>query len=234
MAKPRNDELRDQIVTQATAMFLQNGYDNVKLKDIAQRCDITASLLQYYFPKRSDMVVQYFFDVIERVNVFIFDQCGPRMKDELGDDAELAAIAIFYKIFYNILQANNDRLLRLYTVILYDVPVLKAGTDILWSRMGTIIWPGKTYRSKAAGYAINGMLASFVRIHFDDPMGNSLDWFIDFALEGYYSMVHVPADLLERITALTEAVLAQQQTHAFIDEVLSGVDDLCAGGSGLK
>ncbi|MFC6165100.1 TetR/AcrR family transcriptional regulator [Lactiplantibacillus dongliensis] len=41
-----------EIVNTAFRLFAENGYDNVQMKDIAEVCDISKSLLQHYFPKK--------------------------------------------------------------------------------------------------------------------------------------------------------------------------------------
>ena len=41
-----------EIVNTAFRLFAEQGYDNVQMKDIADACDISKSLLQHYFPKK--------------------------------------------------------------------------------------------------------------------------------------------------------------------------------------
>ena len=74
MAKIRNDELRERIVRTACSMFLERGYAKTTLKDIAKACEISPSLLQYYFNKRSDFAVAIFYDLIEQFSSFIWNR----------------------------------------------------------------------------------------------------------------------------------------------------------------
>nr|WP_237757298.1 TetR/AcrR family transcriptional regulator [Lactiplantibacillus xiangfangensis] len=52
MPRKRNTQRRMEIVNAAFRLFAEQGYDNVQMKDIADECDISKSLLQHYFPKK--------------------------------------------------------------------------------------------------------------------------------------------------------------------------------------
>lgn len=52
MPRKRNTQRRMEIVNTGFRLFAQQGYDNVQMKDIADACDISKSLLQHYFPKK--------------------------------------------------------------------------------------------------------------------------------------------------------------------------------------
>lgn len=52
MPRKRNTQRRMEIVNTAFRLFAEQGYDNVQMKDIADACDISKSLLQHYFPKK--------------------------------------------------------------------------------------------------------------------------------------------------------------------------------------
>ncbi|ETY73053.1 TetR family transcriptional regulator [Lactiplantibacillus fabifermentans T30PCM01] len=52
MPRKRNTQRRMEIVNTAFRLFAEQGYDAVQMKDIADACDISKSLLQHYFPKK--------------------------------------------------------------------------------------------------------------------------------------------------------------------------------------
>lgn len=52
MPRKRNNQRRMEIVNTAFRLFAESGYDLVQMKDIAEACDISKSLLQHYFPKK--------------------------------------------------------------------------------------------------------------------------------------------------------------------------------------
>jgi len=50
--RKRNTQRRMEIVDTAFRLFAETSYDDVQMKDIAEACDISKSLLQHYFPKK--------------------------------------------------------------------------------------------------------------------------------------------------------------------------------------
>ena len=52
MPRKRNTQRRMEIVDTAFRLFAETSYDDVQMKDIAEACDISKSLLQHYFPKK--------------------------------------------------------------------------------------------------------------------------------------------------------------------------------------
>ena len=52
MPRKRNTQRRMEIVNTAFRLFAESGYNMVQMKDIAEACHISKSLLQHYFPKK--------------------------------------------------------------------------------------------------------------------------------------------------------------------------------------
>lgn len=52
MAAPKNSKERERILKKAIELFMQKGYRNTSIQDIADACDIGKSKIQYYYPKK--------------------------------------------------------------------------------------------------------------------------------------------------------------------------------------
>jgi AcrR family transcriptional regulator len=226
LPKQRKDEQRDAIVKTAQEMFLESGYDKVKIKDIAAACGISTSLLQYYFPKRADIAVACFYDFIIGCNKFVTSQVR-ELPDYPFDDADLVCLDAFYHLFYRILHADNDRLLRLYTVVLYDAELLKGGTDRLWSHPDDFVLPSRSFKSRVGTYALNGTLSQFVALYLADPLSNDLDSYVTLALSMYYQLLEVQGERLEKILAASKGILENQRTQEYAEHerLVSGGGD---------
>lgn len=217
MTRQRRQNQRDSIVAMAYSMFLESGYENVTLKDIAAACHITQSLLQYYFPKRADLVVAVFYDFIVKCGSFVADQLKT-IPDPPDDDSDLACLDAFFHLFYRILHLDGDKLLRLYTVVLYDSELLKGGTDLLWSHPDGFVLPGRTFKSRIGAYALNGALSQFVPLYLSDPLNNDLDSFVTLAMGMYYNLLEVEGNRLARVRAASKQILESPATQEFIEQ----------------
>ena len=208
---------RDAIVEMAYSMFLESGYDNVTLKDIATACDITPSLLQYYFPKRANIVVAMFYDLILRCSTFVADEMK-RVPGLPDDDSDFVCLDAFYHLFYRILHLEDDKLLRIYTVVLYDAELLKGGIDLLWSHPGDFVLPSRTFKSRVGAYALNGSLSQFVPLYLSDPLNNDLDSFVTLALGMCYGLLEVEGPRLENIKKASGVILDGDRAQAFVEQ----------------
>lgn len=197
-------------------MFLESGYDNVTLKDIASACGITPSLLQYYFPKRADLAVTVFYDLIVRCSSFVAGQLK-EIPDSPDNDSDFVCLDAFYHLFYRILHLDDDKLLRLYTVVLYNSELLKGGTDLLWSHPGDFVLPDRTFKSRVGAYALNGALSQFVPLYLSDPLNNDLDSFVTLALGMYYNLLEVEGERLARVRKASECILGSPATREFVE-----------------
>ena len=227
MARPRNDELRQTILDAAFAQFLTKGYANTRLRDIAEACGISMSLLQYYYPKRVNLVVDIFYDLILQTFEFIARELLSGFEARLGRDADFANMVMFYRIYYGILHANNDRLLRLYSVVLFDATLLKSSTDLALTHespaASTTVMPQQSRRTRLGAYAINGMLAQFVAIYFDSAPGEDLEKLLDEAIHGYFSFTDVEPDRIQAVFACVDEALADPRVEAFARAYLEGL-----------
>jgi AcrR family transcriptional regulator len=72
--RKRNTQRRMEIVNTAFRLFAENGYDNVQMKDIAEACDISKSLLQHYFPKKIVLLSTMLNEIMLSVFVYSNEQ----------------------------------------------------------------------------------------------------------------------------------------------------------------
>lgn len=61
----RNEEKRNEILSVAYRLFSDASFDKVSLAEIAKGADINKSLLQHYFPTKSDIVIKLLTDVLD-------------------------------------------------------------------------------------------------------------------------------------------------------------------------
>lgn len=51
-------KIRDRIIKEAKRLFMENGYDQVSLRGIAQEAGTTIGNLTYHFPQKEDLIVE--------------------------------------------------------------------------------------------------------------------------------------------------------------------------------
>lgn len=221
MARAKNMELRQKLLQCALKMFLEKGYENILMKEIAAECDISLSLLQYYFKKKEDILVHIFYDMLIKDAEYI-DENLLNAIEQSDADKDAVYLGVFYRLFYGVLGISNHQLLKMYTPILYDTQLLKRVSDYMFEHDARTNQKLNTYRKRMGGYVLNGCLAQFVAIYLSDPLSTSLEKIVDDALRVCYGYLNVSSEEQERTIGSVNTVLTQQNIQQFYEAYMNG------------
>ncbi len=97
---PKNTEKRDEIMRCAYHLFTENGYKNVFLSDIAQQAGISKSLLQHYFPKKSELIKS----ILDEMLSISFEYVENLVSEQ--DDLYLR-LSVYTRIFWESVSKNE-------------------------------------------------------------------------------------------------------------------------------
>jgi AcrR family transcriptional regulator len=106
---------RDKILQEARRQFNEKGLENVSLRDIAGGLQISQGNLTYHFPKRDDIVLALYQELVSRLNQD-FEEAG----QHTPNPAQLLyATASIYKAFdaYRFLMIDLAQVMRKYPQI---------------------------------------------------------------------------------------------------------------------
>lgn len=104
MARPADPKRREDILRAATTVFLENGYSEARLSDIARKAGIVVSTLYLYFSSKEEMVRELAKDIRVQVVTATLPILS-QLKDK--DDLRLFVHTLFS------LAADNSDLLKL-------------------------------------------------------------------------------------------------------------------------
>ena len=65
MPKPKNTKMRELITSEAFRLFMKEGYEETSYKKIADSCNTSRPIIQYYFPKKEMLAIQFLERVLE-------------------------------------------------------------------------------------------------------------------------------------------------------------------------
>jgi len=77
------DIRRNYILEQAIRLFCENSITDIKIKDVAQHCNIGEATFYRYYPKRSKLVIACALRLQEKVCEYFFDVTGGTGYDQL-------------------------------------------------------------------------------------------------------------------------------------------------------
>lgn len=226
MAKSKNLELRQKILFTAYTMFYDKGVEPVLMKDIAAGCDISVSLLHHYFPCKEDILVHIFYDMIYKVSAFVLNDLKETIL--VPKEAGVAYIHIFYRLFYNILQRNNNKLLRIYTKVLYDTELLQSATDHTFSSAIGYSELQLSSEELLGVYILNGGMAQIVSLYLSN--NNAIHFSLDDQLERQIQLLYYSsgfhrkqrADVCEAVGNVLTTEVYDKCYKNYIDSVANG------------
>ena len=65
------DDKKRNLLEVAAKMFADTGYVSCRMEDIAERCDVSKSMLYHYFKRKEDILYAILSEYVARLNIFI-------------------------------------------------------------------------------------------------------------------------------------------------------------------
>ena len=180
MGRPRNNETRSDILKAGIGLFFEKGYDAVTMREIGEAVGMSVSLVQSYYGKKVNILMQFFFNLFRDAALFVAE----RGQFE-GEALDKRRSAVFYcadvLLFYRVAHLGNDRILRLYEPILLDARLLFEGTRFTMGLNADII--GKEVEMDYRGQmACGGAMSQFVCLYRENPHLHDLEELVAQAL----------------------------------------------------
>src|SRR5215472_11105399 len=67
MRERKRRQRRDAIIDAATELFQRNGYEQTRMEEIAARADVSPPTLYRYFPRKTELLIAFFWKERERM-----------------------------------------------------------------------------------------------------------------------------------------------------------------------
>lgn len=234
MARERNDEMRKMILKNAYDMFIERGYDQVSMRDIANKTGIGSPLLQHYFNKKEDILVQIICVLLKASGDYLSENHLEEINSS-GQDPVLLSHAMFYVYFYSVLAQNNYELLRLYENVLMHSGIVKAGIDYynalesFSSFDNMLIKVGNARVPAMLDYLIASSMATFVLVHRDNVWisgDNSLESYVYRSIDIAMYAIEVPEKIRAVIINMAKTSVTPEKQQDCYEYVLSCIDEM--------
>lgn len=196
MGRKKNLVQRVKIIKTAYRLFLEEGYDKVTTKQIAETVGMAHSLLHYYYPAKNDLLTDIINTKIAKMHSYMAAQ-GVDMSDRLY------VYGLFIRLFFEILTINR-KLTGLYQPALTDGVVLNRWTKYAVEKMA--LHPADcSPRVRLAPYVLGGTAGQFLQLYLAFAVELELRETLNFALEMFYTAngmtkawIHATIGLIDR------------------------------------
>lgn len=185
MGRKKNLGQRVLIIKLAYQMFLEDGYDKVTTKQIAEQCNMAHSLLHYYYPTKQDLLV----DIINTMGAKLYSYV---VKEGVELTDKLFVFGLCQRVFFEVL-SMNQKLIGIYRPVFSDGLVLQRVTKYMVEKVG--VFP-EDAPEKA-------LLSPYL---FAGSMGQTLLLYTDFELKmEFKEAINIALDILYGANGITKA-----------------------------
>jgi len=208
IGRKKNLTQRVTIIKTAYQLFLEEGYENVTTKQVADACNMAHSLLHYYYPTKSDLLTDIINTIIAKLHSYIAAE-GVDLSDKLY------AYGLFTRLFFESVTVNR-KLLGIYQGALTDGDVLRRWTKFAVDKFA-LHPPDASEKAKLAPYILGGSMSQILPLYIDTEIHLELRETLNLALEVFYSV----NGLAKAWTHATVGLIDRRITNIFIRNFLT-------------
>lgn len=209
MGRKKNLGQRVLIIKLAYQMFLEDGYDKVTTKQIAERCGMAHSLLHYYYPTKQDLLV----DILNTMNAKLYSYVV-REGVELTD--KLFVYGLCQRVFFEVL-SMNQKLIGVYRPAFIDGLVLQRITKYMVEKLA-ILPADATEKAKLSPYLFAGSMGQTLLLYTDFELNIELKEAINLTLDIFYTANGITKAGVHAIIGTIDMRGTQAFTRGFLNE----------------
>ena len=209
MGRKKNLTQRVTIIKTAYQMFVEEGYDKVTTKQIAEACNMAHSLLHYYYPTKSDLLADIVNTMIAKLHSYIAAE-GVDLSDKLY------VYGLFNRLFFEVL-GIQPKLIGIYQAALTDGAVIRRWTKYAVDRVG-LIAPDASERVRLAPYILSGSMGQMLPLYVDAEIGLELREIVNLGLDVFYSTSGLTKAWIHATIGLIDRRMSAQFMRGFLTE----------------
>jgi len=216
MGRKKNLAQRVAIIKTAYQLFVEEGYDKVTTKQVAEACSMAHSLLHYYYPTKSDLLADIINTMIAKLHSYLASE-GVELSDKPY------VYGLFNRLFFESLSIN-PKLLGIYQAALSDGLVVRRWTKYAVERLG-IVPADAPEKAKIAPYMLSGSMGQILPLYVDSEINLDLREAVNLALEMYYATSGLTKAWIAATIGLIDRRMTQQFIRGFITDFSSMMHD---------
>jgi AcrR family transcriptional regulator len=132
LRETKKRETRQHISDTATRMFIEYGFDHVRVSDVAEKCGVSEKTVFNYFPTKESLVLDQVDPMIERLR----ERLGPGAEDAPTDAmTDLVDETVEMLIKNGLGQSEMEPLMHKFMAMVNSTPALTAARDAATKRL---------------------------------------------------------------------------------------------------
>ena len=209
IGRKKNLAQRVTIIKTAYQLFVEEGYENVTTKQVADTCGMAHSLLHYYYPTKSDLLTDIINTMIAKLHSYIAAE-GVDLMDRLY------VYGLFNRLFFESVSVNR-KLLGIYQAALTDGDVLRRWTKYAVDKFA-LLPADATEKAKLAPYILSGSMGQILPLYAETEIHLELRETVNLALDVFYSVNSLTKAWIHATVGLIDRRMTQPFIRGFLTE----------------
>lgn len=210
MARKKNTLKRKEVATVAYRLFIEQGYEETNLSQIAKGCDISKSLLQRYYVKKEDILLDVMDRIINACYCFILEIISQTL-----DETEFFSVAERL-----IMLAYSSKLLPIAMAICKDMNLVFMIMKMLIKQLffpdelAEMEWQ---IHRKVPLYSFMGNISMLIVASRSGELDITIESGLEISLKHYYYDIGIREPKVTELIDLSRSLVTEQTCKNFID-----------------
>ncbi|AVK61381.1 TetR/AcrR family transcriptional regulator [Lactobacillus sp. CBA3605] len=206
MPRKKNTQRRSEIVNTAFRLIAEKGYDFVQMKDIAEACDISKSLLQHYFPKKIVLLSTMLNEIM--LSVFVYS--NEQLTDLLVEQRTMIQICFILRVL------DENPKLEHFSKDIFASPELT--TELVLVSLDWLESVGVAGETSAIRYAINFSISGGMAVFFKRKLLRvSVETIAENIEQAFYLFLGADKQTINRIYLSTAKYNTDRYYNQFVN-----------------
>jgi AcrR family transcriptional regulator len=209
MPKKKNMEQRTKIIKTSFSLFIQNGYEKVTTRAIAEKCGMQRALLHHYYAKKETILFEVYLSISEKVVAYLHNTLSDAQMEMLMAGSffrlyyEMMSIKPLYaNIYMNIYE--NTRLLNTTLSYMFNHPI-KFGLGKSLSE-----------QTRLDAFSLCGSLSQLVLLYYNGELNMTPRDVVNYAMKHHYLSLGITPDEAQDRINFVDSFVTKEYVLNFI------------------
>jgi AcrR family transcriptional regulator len=209
MAKKMNMGQREKIIKTSFALFIQNGYEKVTTRTIAEKCGMQRALLHYYYNKKEKILFEVYIVITIKVFEFLRKTLSP-------EQMEMFSLGSFFRLYYEMMSIKP--LYANININMYEnAKLLNAMIKHTLENYKDYGWEKPFSEEERLGmFILAGSLSQMVLLYYNGGLNMTSHEVINYTMNRFYLSQRLSPKEARRRIDFVDSLVTKEYVQSFI------------------
>jgi AcrR family transcriptional regulator len=209
MAKKMNMEQRKKIIKISFALFIEDGYEKVTTRTIAEKCGMQRALLHHYYNKKEKILLEVYIIITTKLIGFL-------RKNLSKEQMDLLVLGAFFRVYYEMMSIK-PLYANIYMSIYENAKLLNTMIKYSFKIYRDYGWEKPFAEEKRLGlFMLAGSFSQMVLLYYNGDLTMTSHEVINYTMERFYLSKGLSPKEARRRIDLVDSLVTKEYVQDFI------------------